>query len=758
VLRGYIATFQPDFLVKPTGVFLPAGIFPDDRVLEVADVLRVPQPGESVASQSPVGYGLDMMDIYRDAYRKVYRFVQRHPRKYQVPTLRGKLRLLGAYLWGAFPAGGDLAYYRRGFEDVFQAKAKVYNALDTLLPGIDTPLSLTAYRLEHSGRVPEPCVFLFDESKPINLIDFWNLRACGGLCMPLPISVVGKLTPEIKKFMDGYLRRWAVNDKLTYPHLIGSRGLEKAAIKDVIASLGLDRKHRVVWGHYPRLWAKQEASWDQATPASFRCDDEFRHIETEGDQLTFDAMHPDFAARFGRIGPRWMNVVSMHEYQPERLPASVIPDGIERVGRIFDQFQLPGIWTNDDGIAIPCEYQNWRHYLKMPDACRIGEEWIGAKGYKMELSNSGHILQSMVNVAGGLFHGRWFANEEIIRALGRMAERDAEGRVMAVGEFRGIVEKANQREKFLKGLTDRHLEYFKDKGVLRLCLKVQCPHCRQYPWYTLEELAHQVECHHCLQSFAFPVAAPPTIWGYRSVGPFSSAGYAQGAYSVFLAMRFLTEQLDARTTCVPSCKLTKDSRELEVDLICFWQKQSWRDPGRHIIFGECKCFGDFEEKDIRRMKEVANRFPGSIAAFCTLKTELSPGERRLIARFAESGRRPRQGRSWPVPVLVLTANELCVMTPDGVHYQWGASNAKGLAARMPSSDLNMLDLCSASQQEYLGLSSWYDWRKHFYERKAKRRKGSQLEERNIPGGIAPESLPAPPPEADTGRSTWQDKQ
>lgn len=761
VLRGYIATFQPDFLVKPKNVSLLPGTFPEGRVLELADVLPVPRPGERLPSRSPIGYGLDMMDVYRDAYRKVHQFVQRHPGKYQIPILRGQLRVFGMCLWGAFPAEADLGYYAKTFEKVFEAKTKAYHTATTLLRDTFVPLDMTTYELEQDGGAPEPCVFLLDAGNPVDLIDYWNLRACGGRCAPLPLSALKELASDVRHFMHRHLRRLADNDKqLTYPYLVGSRSLKKDTVKGVMTSLGLDPKHRLILGHYPRLWAKREASWDQATPARFYCEEQHGHIDGEGGHLSFDALHPKFAARFGQIAPRWMNVITLDEHYPETLPASVIPDGIEKVERVFEHYPVSSIWTNDDGIVIPCEYKKWRHHLTMPDASRIGEEWARAKGYKMELSDSGHILQSMVNVAGGLFEGRWFANEDIIQALGQMAEgRKAEERAVPVGKFRGILEKANHREDSTDGVTDRHLEYFKDKGILRLCLKVQCPHCRQHPWYALEELAHRLECRHCLRGFAFPLATPPTeqAWGYRPVGPFASPGYAQGAYSVFLAMRFLTEQLDARTTCVPSCKLIEDSREWEVDLICFWQRQSWSDSGRHVIFGECKCFGDFEAKDIRRMKEVVSRFPGSIAAFCTLKPALSAREKCLIARFAESGRKPRKGESWPVPVLVLTSNELCVMTPGRVRYQWGASNAVGLSAKMPRGDWNMLDLCSASQEEYLGLSSRYEWVKQFYEKKSRRRGTSPVQGQNISAGLPSEPSPAPLAEPEKGSEAWQHK-
>ncbi|HUU18815.1 MAG TPA: hypothetical protein VMW72_16815 [Sedimentisphaerales bacterium] len=716
ILRGYIATFQPDFIVKPENANIPEGIFPKDRTIGPSDVLSL----QYAASGSPIRFGLDMMDVYADAYRKVFRFVQRHPRKGQIPNVRGRCWLLGACLWGQFPAEERLAYYKREFAEVFEAERKTYSSIETLLPGTITPLPLTIHKLEESRGTPEPCVFVLDETKPLDLIDFWNLRACGGSCIPLPTSLVEELTPEIKYFMNRYLRKRAVNEtKLSYPCLMASRSFDTDELKQIVENLSLSKKHRITLGNYPRLWAKQEAYWDRASPASFHCKEKYEHVDVDGDYLTFDALHPEFAARFGRGGPRWINVININEHHPERLPANVIPDDLEQVGRALGTISVHRPWTCDEGVAVCCEHKDWSHHWELPEAGRIGKQWAMEKGYELVLSDSGRILQSMVNVAGGLFRGRWFANEGIIRALGRMAE----GKVVPAGEFHGLVRIANEQEDILHGLTERHLKYFQEKGILSLCMKIQCPHCGQYPRYTLEELAHNIECRKCLRHFDFPVASPPSGgWCYRSIGPFASPGFGQGAYSVFLALRFLTDQLDAGTTCVPSCKLVKDERELEADFICFWHKHSWRERGRHVIFGECKCFGDFEDKDIRRMQEFARKFPGSVMAFCTLKNSLKRKERILLKKFAETGRRPRQGLSWPAPVLILTGNELCVMEPGSFNHRRHRDNATGLARRMAKGEFNMLDLCSASQQEYLGLPSIYEWQDKYYKSKWRRRK------------------------------------
>jgi hypothetical protein len=591
--------------------------------------------------------------------------------------------------------------------------------LDTLLLGVITPLGVTAHGLEPNDRRPNPCVFVLDETNWLDLVDFWNLRACGGLCVPLPLSGIGPLLAQIKDFMARHARKRAINStRLSYPTIVASRSLGADGARTAVKALSLSTDCDISLGGYPRLWAKQEAAWDQSLPVSFHGKAEYDHIDVQGSRTTLAALHPEFAARFGRGGPRWVNVISMNDHDPSRLPANVIPEDLQAVDRILGNVALQGMWTCDEGVVVCCEHKDWRHRWELPDASRIGQLWAEERGYGLVTSDAGNTLQSMVEAAGGLFQGRWFANKDIIIQFGRMSKRET---VPARG-FRDAVRKANEAGRGLGSIYTRHLEYFQERGILELCMEVRCPHCAQYPWYTLEELAHKVECKHCLRRFDFPVANPPRgPWHYRSVGPFAAPGFAQGAYSVFLALRFLTDQLEAMATCVPSCKLVRDGYEVEVDFICFWHKPSWRDRGRHVVLGECKCLGDFEDEDVGKMEEVANRFPGCIVAFCTLKESLNSREARLLKRLAERGRRPRRGVTWPMPVLVLTANELCVMNPGSFCHQVWAGEGTGVPRRMPRGDLNMMDLCNASEEEYLGLPSWYTWLETYYRRQRRRK-------------------------------------
>ncbi len=709
LLKGYIHNFQPDFLVNLAENELPEIDFPKDRVLKGSDVYHNPRSWD----QRRISYSLDMLQVYSHAYQDTYRFVQRHPRKLCVPKLRGRMRLFGVCEWGEFPPDTN---YLDDFTEIFQADQKAFDGLTTLLPNTSTPIHLTAAKLKSSEAPPGPSVFVFDPFSLTDLIDYWNLRARGGRCIPLPVSSIEALSSEIRDFMEAFLRRPSPqSQKMEYPFIIRSRNVSEDKLCEIINLLKLDPSKQIIVSYYPQLWAAQPVVWPRPVPTGFHFKSSFGNIEAQDNQVTIAAMHPDFGEDIEGVEPRWMNDVSLDEHYQESLPASVIPSNVGDVDRLLGAFGSK-LWANKDGISCPCAYKDWHHRWNIPDAIEIGRQWAKNAGIELRLSNAGHVLKSMVDVSGGLFQARWFASSELIKCLSQMASKS-----MTVEEFRGNIKRSLASQQMPNQLAEPTSRFFEQRGILLLGLEVQCPHCRQYPWYSLEELAHKLKCKHCMRDFTFPVAFPPKSWCYRSVGPFASPGFAKGAYSVFLSMRFFNEQIpQSRTTCIPSPLLTINGHTIEADFICFCRSEHWTGSGEYIVFGECKCFDEFVHKDITRMKELSRQFPGAVISFCTMREALTPREIALLAPFAEAGRRPRKkGGWWPTPILILTSNELCLMTPSGFGSSQGAKQKQKLPSRIRPTENFILELCDASQQEYLGLCPRGEWLCNYFKTKHK---------------------------------------
>ena len=80
--------------------------------------------------------------------------------------------------------------------------------------------------------------------------------------------------------------------------------------------------------------------------------------------------------------------------------------------------------------------------------------------------------------------------------------------------------------------------------------------------------------------------------------------------------------------------------------------------GPLLVFGECKTFGDFEERDFQRARDLARLFPGAMLCFGTLKEALNHSEKKEIAKIARKGRTHLKNGQQSNPVLVLTRVEL----------------------------------------------------------------------------------------------------
>ena len=167
------------------------------------------------------------------------------------------------------------------------------------------------------------------------------------------------------------------------------------------------------------------------------------------------------------------------------------------------------------------------------------------------------------------------------------------------------------------------------------------------------------------------------------------ANYADGAYSVLLTLNFFSPlrlvSHDFQITSVMSFKAeSPDGKTVEADFAAFW-KSGTHGSKVELLLGECKTYGKFEDKDFKRMRYLSKTFPNPVLVFSTLRESLEDGERKKIARLAETG-----------PVMVLTAKELCPYSgaevlkgsPDNRSLDYGSS---------------LTDICRITRISYVGL-------------------------------------------------------
>jgi hypothetical protein len=259
-------------------------------------------------------------------------------------------------------------------------------------------------------------------------------------------------------------------------------------------------------------------------------------------------------------------------------------------------------------------------------------------------------------------------------------------------------------------------DYLISKNIFRVGPKIQCPSCKRRSWYSLEYIKEQITCPKCLNNFLAVGNIDDSVWCYKTAGPFSIPRYADGGYCVLLATDFFSDRMTLHTTSAFSFEAT-DSKgsKLEADFAILWQESMFDTVTNGTVFGECKTFGEFKAKDLAKMKFIADKFPGSILAFCTLRKELTKNEIREIAKLTKERRKYWKDEKPINPVLILTGNEL--LGHSRPPYCW---RDMGLTQSFDHVH-GLLEICNATQQIYLGLSSWWnDWHEEFEQRRIRR--------------------------------------
>ena len=186
---------------------------------------------------------------------------------------------------------------------------------------------------------------------------------------------------------------------------------------------------------------------------------------------------------------------------------------------------------------------------------------------------------------------------------------------------------------------------------MRIGLSLTCSNCAKENWYSLSEVDYEITCERCLERYSFPqteIKFNEGDWRYRVLGPFSVPGYADGAYATVLTLRLFANTLsagEAPTVFSTGLDLVYGATKCEVDF-CGWYSEGakfWVDPSPVVVFGEAKSFGTdvFKERDVQRLKGLAEVLPGSYVVFSAMKKQLSEAEKKRIRKFADWGRVPQ---------------------------------------------------------------------------------------------------------------------
>ncbi len=360
---------------------------------------------------------------------------------------------------------------------------------------------------------------------------------------------------------------------------------------------------------FPRIWEEWGRSADHAEPQTVEHSEKSVDAHVLGDGLDIRTQPHDFAKEdpFCSLTAACANVLKSFSGG-----TPIIPWKSDVAAALTRDFGEAKTWISREGIVLLAGELSFTSFLRVPSPINIFSSMAESLGYKLELSPAGRTCEQIIHALGSIrAMGLVARGPELLKFLDRLAHEDLE------------VE----------------LEGEEGDGAKRMALR--CGECQHTSWFSLESLKPRMSCPHCLKKFSFPSGSPPqrNQWAYRVIGPFTTGGFAGGAYCVGAALNFLTEKVARDSNWVPSFTMRNPAgEEFEADFGMLAKPSRFgHTSSPHLIIGECKSFNRFEARDFARAEEAASLFPGAVLCFCTFNEALDKQEIKGLTKLAKQG-------------------------------------------------------------------------------------------------------------------------
>lgn len=751
IINGYLDRYEPDFLVEAERGLAQGLGFNSERVLQVSEVLM--HDGD----RDRKGNGLSALDLYRELYHKEFQFERRQ--KHNITNVTAEAPGFDAFCacaFGGFPKQKNLSYFGRAFKAAFDplevalngvALAKLYrsrltSALDLGHAKIDVDYN------DHRGAT----LFILNALEPRDLIDFWNLRTLQREIIAVPIQWLDELSAYCRSYIKKAYRPMPGNPHgvMLRANVMFSRSIPHASIEDLHQKFfavdvpGANSRQ----DRYPAIWQPTPNGHVRSSRPMLTAAEKTFDVQYSEDKLDvrFDSLYPEFAEKYGNEN-RWANVISLQDWSFENQIATVLPT--EYKDPKFSPFRPGGdtFLPTTEGFVMFPRYRDIQHYWKLSDGMSAIAKWLKTFQIETKLSDPGRATQQIIQTLGGFGGVRSLASAGVVILLNEMSRKPT-AKSMQQQEFINKMNHAVKDDLWLKGAAEELVK----RSAVELGLELKCSKCSSWSWYSLKQLDYKINCGLCLREFGFPIINPRdsnrSRWAYRLIGPFALPDYASGGYAASLAIRFFSEIVGHRDSNVAwssGQELTfPNGKKVEADFILWYQRTQvfGTDHPTEIVFGEAKSFGRegsmnplnvarratnedvFKEDDVERMKALAEAFPGAVIVFATMKdaNHLTKEEVLRLRKLAEWGREyVRDSRRTRAPVILLTGTEL--FTGYLLRSAWEQMGGKHKELITPGYVRldHLKTLADLTQQLYLGMPSYHEWREAKWKARALRK-------------------------------------
>jgi hypothetical protein len=460
-------------------------------VISVADITG------PIGTDGIPGYGIGLPEVLTELGRQEFKFVRRDELKVLAPTLEKPTDPLLAAIFGDIPAEASELYER------------CINYVDTHRPA----LCFDNFFEFHSGqflfrrqvcsyglgvrlrRGAQHCViFYFDHADPLDLVDYWNLRAVGWEVMPLPKAVAQ--SEKAKSVARAFIADHAGRDtdhvqSERYVSIVKGRSISQEEHQALVESLPESRARIMCQFLYPPMWDEFTHMSGRLDCAQFVADTRTTVIGDDISALQIAALAPTFMAPGYREGSAYANDLEISRYGLKEFGTAVIPPDEQTVARLFG-FGLPDDWRiGANGLTFLGRHADWTVQLSQPTASDVVASVLKSKGWaEFKISPPGNIAYQMMRHLGGPYSINLLKRRRLIQYLEKLSRS---GTWDLTPTFFAEIKKIAE-DRSIPADVQRLVERYTDAKIFTLGLVVLCSVCTQRSWYPLHVADYQVQC------------------------------------------------------------------------------------------------------------------------------------------------------------------------------------------------------------------------------------------------------------------------
>ncbi len=523
--------------------------------------------------------------------------------------------------FGAYPRQDEIGKdYDKLFTKYLAAKeVQVANgepvpitAFKELTPSVLTTIDLDP--IDYDFGWDEPGLYHGDVTNFGDLVNFWNLRACGTELFFYDPSLIPRLGPMAEQYLTDLRARpksgQAWRDRIAIWKRSHDTEIDLTPFGQdlVVPSISLESWNGL--NIKPRVMGFEEKP--------------VLGSSTEGERLsvTFELPPKPF---FDDIAPHNQQlVVSVHplvKTQNVVLKPPYFPPLNEYYGRQA-YFLYHSVRSEREGIGIITGVTTSDLTIHALDVRTLVKKIFEAFGISAKPSAAGLVGLRLIEQLGGLQGCRVLkiaGVRELIRAYQPSQSFTRSGAITTIGPIDPVTHKPkfeDYESLYIEAREHRGplkpqdaFNYLLKKGVFRAGLKLVCPSCELDSWVHLDDVRTVNNCEYCGKDFNITPQLKDRDWAYRRSGLFGRDDHQRGGIPVALTLQQLEtamhDSILAYTTGTDLDSITADIQQCETDFVLI--AEAPRTKTLHVGIGECKSDGgEITSDDVTKLTRVAD--------------------------------------------------------------------------------------------------------------------------------------------------------